>query len=156
MYTKKYIFKILSCTIIYLSTLIFLSILTTGAQSKIFKIEDIEISEPFDANFSKEKVINSAFFVAFEELTSSIIVTKDKSKIKYSKLNEIKYLIESFEIKNESFLDKKYIAKFNVNFNKKRTLNFFEKKNIFPSLKKKRDFLTILIFIDNDKNQIFL
>ena len=156
MYTKKNIFKILSCTIIYLSTLIFLSILTTGAQSKIFKIEDIEISEPFDANFNKEKVINKAFFVGFNELTSSIITTKDKPKIKNLKLNEINYLVESFEIKNESFLDKKYIAKINVNFNKKRTLNFFEKKNIFPSLKKKRDFLTILIFIDNDKNQIFL
>ena len=50
---------------------------------------------------------------------------------------------------------KKYIAKFNVNFNKKRTLNFFE-KNIFPSLKKDKDFLTILILIDNDTNQIFL
>ena len=53
-------------------------------------------------------------------------------------------------------LEKKYIANFNVNFNKKRTLNFFEKKNIFPSLKKNKDFLTILIFIDNDKNQIYL
>ena len=156
MYTKKNIFKIVSCTIICLSTLVFLSILTTGAQSKIFKIEDIEISEPFNTKFNKEKVINRAFSVAFEELSSSIITTKDKPKVKYLKLNEIKYLIESFEIKNESFLDKKYIAKVNVNFNKKRTLNFFEKKNIFPSLKKKRDFLTILIFIDNDKNQIFL
>ena len=156
MYTKNNYYKILSCTIICLSTLIVLTILTTGAQSKNFKIEDIEISEPFDADFNKEKVINKAFFEAFKELTSSIIATKDKQKIKYSKLNEIKYLVESFEIKNESFLDKKYIAKINVNFNKKRTLNFFEKKNIFPSLKKKRDFLTILIFIDNDNNQIFL
>ena len=65
-------------------------------------------------------------------------------------------MVESFEIKDESFLEKKYIAKFNVNFNKKRTLNFFEKKNIFPSLKKDKDFLTILILIDNDTNQIFL
>ena len=31
-----------------------------------------------------------------------------------------------------------------------------KKKNIFPSLKKNKDFLTILIFIDNDKNEIFL
>ena len=114
----------------------FCLILTTSAQSKIFKIEDIEISEPFNTNFNKEKVINKAFSAAFKELTSSIITTKDKEKIKYTKLNEIKYLIDSFEIKNESFLNKKYIAKFNVNFNKKKTLNFFEKKNIFPSLKK--------------------
>ena len=156
MYTKKKFFKILSYIIIYLSTLIFALVITTSAQSKIFKIEDIEIYEPFNANFNKEIVINKAFSAAFKELTSSIITTKDKKKIKNTKLDEIKYLVESFEIKNENFLNKKYFAKFNVNFNKKRTLNYFEKKNIFPSLKINKDFLTILIFLDNDKNQIFL
>ena len=156
MYTKKKIFKIVSYVIICLSTLTFVTIPITIVESKIFKISDIEISEPFDAKFNKEKVINKGFSAAFKELTSSIITTKDKPKIKSTKLDEIKYLIESFEINNESFLEKKYIANFNVNFNKKRTLNFFEKKNIFPSLKRNKDFLTILIFIDNDKNQIFL
>jgi len=156
MYTKKKNFKILSYLIICLSTFIFALIITTSAQSKIFKIEDIEIYEPFNANFNKEIVINKAFSTAFKELTSSIITTKDQKKIKYTKLNEIKYLVDSFEIKNESFLNKKYIAKFNVNFNKKRTLSYFEKKNIFPSLKINKDFLTILIFLDNDNNQIFL
>ena len=156
MYTKKINFKILSCIIICLSTLIFCLILTTSVQSKIFKIEDIEIYEPFNNNFNKEILINKAFSAAFKELTSSIITTKDQKKIKYTKLNEIKYLVDSFEIKDESFLNKKYIAKFNVNFNKKRTLGYFEKKNIFPSLKINKDFLTILIFIDNDNNQIFL
>ena len=155
MYTKKNFFKIVSYIIICLSTF-FALMLTTSAQGKIFKIENIEISEPFNADFNKEKVINRAFSAAFNELTLSVITTKDKPKIKYTELNEIKYLVESFEIKNENFLNKKYIAKFNVNFNKKRTLNFFEKKNIFPSLKKNKNFLTILIFIDNDINQIFL
>ena len=83
-------------------------------------------------------------------------MTKDKPKITNLNLNEIKYLVESFEINNERFLDKKYIAKFNVNFNKKKTLNFFQSKNIFPSLKINKDFLTILIFIDNDKDRIFV
>ena len=158
MYTKKKNFKIVSCTIICLSTLFFGSHNHRQAlQSKIFKIEDIEISEPFNVNFNKEKAINNAFVIAFKELTSSVITTKDKEKIQYTKLSEIKYLMESFEIKNETFLNKKYIANFNVNFNKKKTLNFFfETKNIFPSLKINKDFLKILIFIDNDKNQIFL
>ena len=156
MYTKSKLFKIVSFAIICLSTLIFTLIPISNVESKIFKISNIEISEPFNANFNKEKVINKAFFAAFKELTSSIITIKDKPKIKSTKLDEIKYLIESFEINNESFLEKKYKANFNVNFNKKRTLNFFEKKNIFPSLKKNKDFLTILIFINSDKNQIFL
>ena len=156
MYTKKKFFKIVSYKIVCLSTLIFALVLTSSAQGKIFKIEDIEISEPFDANFNKEKVINKAFSAAFNELTLSVITTKDKPKINYTKLTEIKYLVDSFEIKNETFLNKQYIAKFNVNFNKKKTLNFFGSKNIFPSLKINKDFLTIIIFIDNDVNQIFL
>ena len=156
MYTKKKFFKILSQTIICLSTLFSAILLSTSSESKIFKIEDIEIAEKFDANFNKEIAINNAFSVAFKELTSSVITTKDKKKIQSIKLNDIKYLVESFEIKNETFLNKQYIANFNVNFNKKKTLSFFERKNIFPSLKINKDFLTILVFIDNDKNQIFL
>ena len=156
MYTKKKIFKIVSYKIVCLSTLIFALIFTSSAQGKIFKVEDIEISEPFDTNFDKEKVINKAFSAAFKELTLSMITTKDKPKINYTKLTEIKYLVESFEIQNETFLNKQYIAKFNVNFNKKKTLNFFENKNIFPSLKRNKDFLTILILLDNDVNQILL
>ena len=156
MYIKKNLINIVSIIIICLSTLIYNSIFTTKAESKIFKIENIEISEPFTTNFNKEEIINKAFSFAFDELTSTIITTKDKAKIQNINLEKIKYLVESFEIKNESFLDKKYIANFNVNFNKRNTLNFFENKNIFPSLKKNKDFLTILIFIDNDNNQIFL
>ena len=57
MYTKKKFFKIVSFTIVYLSTLFFSFIIITNAQSKIFKIEDIEISEPFNTSFNKEKVI---------------------------------------------------------------------------------------------------
>ena len=138
MYTKKNFFKILSQTIVCLSTLFLANLIPTITESKIFKIENIEISETFDTNFNKEKAINRAFSVAFKELTSSVITTKDKTKIQYTKLSEIKYLVESFEIKNETFLNKKYVANFNVNFNKKKTLSFFETNNIFPSLKIKK------------------
>ena len=124
MYTKKKFFKIVSYKIVFLSTLIFTLILTSNALGKIFKIEDIEISEPFDSNFNKERVINKAFSSAFKELTLSVITTKDKPKINYTNLTEIKYLVESFEIKNETFLNNQYIARFNVNFNKKKNVKF--------------------------------
>ena len=61
MYTKKKNFKILSYTIICLSTLIFGLVISTSAQGKIFKVEDIEISEPYNNDFNKEKVISKAF-----------------------------------------------------------------------------------------------
>ena len=116
MYTKKRIFKIVSFVIICLSTLIFVTIPTTTVESKIFKINEIEISEPFGVNFNKDKVINKAFLSAFDELISTIITTKDKLKIKGVNLKEIKFLIDSFEIKDENFVNQKYIANFNVNF----------------------------------------
>ena len=89
MYTKKKFFKIVSCKNICLSTLVLVFILISSAQGKIFKIENIEISEPFDNNFNKEKVISKAFSVAFKELTSSVITTKDKPKINYTNLNTV-------------------------------------------------------------------
>lgn len=156
MYTKKEFIKIVSYIIFCLYTLFIISILTSKAESKIFKINEIEISEPFGVNFNKDKVINKAFLSAFDELISTIITTKDKLKIKGVNLKEIKFLIDSFEIKDENFVNQKYIANFNVNFDKKKTLNFFEKRSIFPSLNKTKDFITILIFLDNDKNQIYL
>ena len=124
MYTKKKKFKIVSKIIICLYIFIFVLSSTISAKSKTFKIKNIEISEPFNSNFNKEKIINKAFSTAFNELTSSIITTKDKPKIKNIKLNEIKFLVDSFQIKNESFLNNEYIAKLNVDFNKKKNSKF--------------------------------
>ena len=78
MYTKSKFFKIVSQTIICLSTLFLALLSSTSTEGKIFKIEDIEISEKFDVNFNKEKAINNAFVIAFKELTSSVITTKDE------------------------------------------------------------------------------
>ena len=86
MYTKKKFFKIVSKIIICLSTLFLALLISTSTKSKIFKIENIEISETFDANFSKEKAINRAFSAAFKELTSSVITTKDKKKFNIQNL----------------------------------------------------------------------
>jgi len=45
---------------------------------------------------------------------------------------------------------------FDVNFNKKNTLNFFEKKNIFPSIPKKNNLLLFPILVDIQKDEIYL
>ena len=46
-----------------------------------------------------------------------------------------------------NLLNNNYSAKFDVNFNKQNTLLFIEKKNIFPSIPKKK-ILFYLILID--------
>ena len=101
-------------------------------------MQNLEISEPFDINFNKEKVINRGFKEAFIELISMITTSGDKEKIKKTSINTINSLIDSFTMSKEKFVNNKYVVNFDVNFNKKNTLKFFEKKNIFPSIPKKK------------------
>ena len=53
---------------------------TTKVNAKAFQINNIEISTPFEKNFSKNKVIDIGFKEAFLELLNSIIQTKDLKK----------------------------------------------------------------------------
>ena len=56
-----------------------------------------KISEKFDVNFNKEKAINNAFVIAFKELTSSVITTKDEKKI-HKSLTDYRLCGEWFSI----------------------------------------------------------
>ena len=138
MFLKKIFLKSSSYIVFTIFVVFFTSFIHTYTFSKIFKIQDIKIKEPFNSNFNKEKVINKAFGEAFNILLNSLITSKDKNKIKNTQLKDIKYLIDSFTITNEQFLNKNYQANFEVNFDKPKILNFFEKKNIFPSMYKKK------------------
>ena len=124
------------------------------ASTNSFKINDLEISEPFGAKFNKEKVINRAFKDAFIELVSMITTSSDQKKIKKTSINTVKTLVDSFTMSNEKFIDDMYIVNFDVNFNKKNTLKFFETKNIFPSIPRKKTVLLIPVFVDMQSNQI--
>ena len=59
-------------------------------------------------------------------------------------------MIETFSIKEEKFIDELYYVNLDVSFNKKKLLNYLEKKNVFPSipLKKKIFFIPIIIRIN--------
>ena len=143
--------------IIFFSTVLFINIfITIPLNANTYKIKDLEISEPFKLNFNKKKVIDKAFKEAFLELISMTTSSDSKSKINKTSLSTIKRLIDSFTISNERFINNVYFAKFDVNFSKKNTLIFFEKKNIFPSIPKKRNLLLIPVLVDTQKNQILL
>jgi len=131
-------------------------ILISISSASTFKIKDLEISEPFDANFNKEKVVNKAFKEAFVELISMITTSSDQKKIKKTSINEVKSLIDSFTMNKERFINNLYIVNFDVSFNKKNTLKFFEKKNIFPSIPKKKEILLIPVFVDLQLSQVSL
>ena len=154
---KKKLSNLNKLYIFFFSFVLFINIISISTSSaSSFKIKDLEISEPFDANFNKEKVINKGFKEAFIELISMITTSSDQEKIKKTSINNIKNLIDSFTMSKERFVNNLYIVNFDVNFNKKNTLKFFEKKNIFPSIPKKKEVLLIPILVDIQMSQISL
>ena len=154
---KKKLNNLNKLYIFFFSFVLFINIISISTSSaSSFKIKDLEISEPFDANFNKEKVIDKGFKEAFIELISMITTSSDQEKIKKTSINEVKNLIDSFTMSKERFVNNLYIVNFDVNFDKKNTLKFFEKKNIFPSIPKKKEVLLIPVFVDLQTSQILL
>ena len=154
---KKKLSNLNKLYIFFFSFVLFINIISISTSSaSSFKIKDLEISEPFDANFNKEKVINKGFKEAFIELISMTTTSSDQEKIKKTSINAVKNLIDSFTMSKERFVNNLYIVNFDVNFNKKNTLKFFEEKNIFPSIPKKKEVLLIPVFVDLQTSQISL
>ncbi len=127
---------------------------TEVVKAKSFEIDNIEISQPFEINFDKNKVIDLGFKKAFFELIYSLIKSSDFEKIDLIKLNEIKSMIETFSIKEEKFINQKYHLNLGVSFNKKKIFKYLEKKNIFPSQILKEKFLFIPIIINENGKSI--
>ena len=147
----KKIYLIIITSVLFLNTFLILEL-----QAVSFKITEIEISEDFDLNFNKRNVFDKAFKVAFEQLTLMTTVSTYKKKLNKTNIDNIKSLINSFNISDEKFINNKYYAKFNVNFDKRKTLKFFENNNIFPSLPKKIDILFIPILINSKNEQLIM
>jgi len=135
---KKLIFSLRKTYIFFFTTVLFLNFSTLDVKSSIFKVNDIEINEPFELNFKKETVIDKAFKEAFSQLIMMTVASNQSKKLNNIKISEIKNLIDSFNIKNEKFIKNSYIANFEVNFNKQNTLLFFEKKTYFHQFLKKK------------------
>jgi hypothetical protein len=146
--------KIYIYFISYFLFIIFFS--TTFLYADTFKVSDIKISAPFELNFNKNKAIDKGFSSAFINLISMITTSGDGERIKNTSLKELKGMIDSFTIRDEKFIDDEYFAKLDVTFNKKNTLLFLEKKNIFPSIPIKNKVLLIPILVDLELDNIYL
>ena len=154
---KKKLNNLNKIYIIFFYIVLFINVIfTTSLKANSFKITNLEILEPFKLNFNKEKIMDKGFKIAFLELASMITTSGDKKKIENTSLSKIKSLIDSFTMSDERIINNEYHVKFDVNFNKKNTLNFFESENIFPSIPKKKDLLLIPVMVNLELNQISL
>ena len=129
---------------------------TENSVAKTFSIKEIEISSPFNASFDKNKIINRGFVEAYEELILTIVQSKDQKKLQNSSTKEVKSLVETFSIVQESFIDEIYNLTLNVEFNKKSFYELLEKKNVFPSSIIRKDLIFFPIEVDEEKNEILL
>ena len=129
---------------------------TSSLKANVFLVDEIEILEKLENNFNKDLLINKGFKKAFNELLNTLVKSSDLKKIKNTRLNEIKGMIESFSIKEEKFIEKTYQLNLGVSFNKKKIYNFLEKKNIFPSQIVKKTFLFIPVIIDQKDGELLV
>ena len=143
--------------IFFISLVLFIIIFsTTFLNANAFKVLDVEISSPFKLSFKKSHVIDKGFQTSFSNLLTMITTSGDKNKTKNISLKELKSMIDSFTISDEKFINNEYSAKLETSFNKKKILNFLEKKNIFPSIPIKNKVLLIPILVDGQTNDIYL
>ena len=148
-FRKLYIFfSIISVILFFFST--------TKLNAEVLKVDNIEISKPFENNFNKNDIINTGFKKAFSELLASLVKTKDLEKISTIRLSEIKGMIQSFTIQEEKFVDQIYYVNLGVSFNKKKIFNYLERKNIFPAQQIKQKFLFIPILIDENTQSLII
>ena len=92
MFLKKNFLKSSSYIVFTIFVIFNICFIHTNTFGKIFKIQHIEIEEPFNSNFNKEKVINKAFDEAFDILLNSLITSNDKNKIKNTQLKILNIL----------------------------------------------------------------
>ena len=143
--------------IFFISFLLFIIIFsTTYLKANNFRVSNIEISSPFKLNFKKNNVIDEGFQISFRDLLLKITTSGDKNKLKNISIKELKSMIDSFTISDERFVNNEYFAKLETTFNKRKILNFLERKNIFPSIPIKNKVLLVPILIDTETDNIYL
>ena len=156
MKSKILLFKSNIYLIILILTLFKIFFSTTFSFAESFDIKNIEISKKFNMNFQKIDALDEGFQIAFQNLILNLTKSTDQNEINKLPLSNIKAIINSFSIKEEKFIDNIYYVKLDVSFNKKKIFNLLEKKNIFPSLPKKKKVLFIPLIIDEEQKNLIL
>ena len=124
-YLREYIFIFLTAT-----TFLFITSTKSFSEENVFIINNVEVEGTVDLNFSREKYIDKAFLNSFEILMTKILLARDLSRVSDIKLKEIKNLISSFQILEESYSKDEYKVNIKILYNNVKIKKFLSKKNI--------------------------
>ena len=122
---REYIFIILTATIF-----LTISFSKSIAEENVFIIDNVVIEGPINVNFSRAKYINKAFVDSFKILREKILLSQDINKLNNIKLEEIKTLINGFQVLEEKFHGDKYKGVFKIFYNDIKIKKLLGKKNI--------------------------
>jgi len=124
-FLREYIFIILTATIF-----LFTTFTKSFSEENVFTINNVEVKGTVDLNFSREKYLNKAFLNSFEMLKTKILLSRDLNKINNIKLEQIKKLISSFQILEESYSKDVYQINIKILYNEVKVKKFLRQKNI--------------------------
>jgi len=146
--SKEYIF-------IFLASIIFsfISLTKSFSEENVFTINEVKVKGGIDVNFSREKYLNRAFFNSFDILMNKILLTSDLKKVEKIKLKEIKNLIKSFKILEESYREDIYRGEIKVIYSERKVKEFLRKKNISFSIPKNISAVFFPVFFIEGKIQ---
>jgi len=150
---KYFIIKLREYILIILTATIFSITFFSKSFSKenVFVIDNVKIETPISTNFSREKYIDKAFLYSFDMLMSKILLTEDLNKLNNVKLNQIKILINSFQIIEETYQQDTYKAIFKIFYNDRKVKKFLVQKNISYSETKNISAVFFPILFVNDE-----
>ena len=122
---KEYILIFLTATIIFAS---YTS--KSFSEENVFIIDNVEVEGKVNLNFSREKFINRAFRRSFDVLKNRILLSRDLNKVSDLKIKEIKKLVKSFQLVEESYRNDKYKGIFKIFYDGKKVKKLLGSKNI--------------------------
>ena len=122
---REYIFIFLPATIF-----LFITFTKSFSEENVFIINNVKIEGTIDLNFSREKYLNKAFLDSFEILMTKVLLSRDLKKVSNIKLKQIKNLMSSFQILEESYSKNEYKANIKILYNDVKVKKFLSKKNI--------------------------
>ena len=142
--------------IFFTATILLFTFFTKSfSEENVFTINNVTVKGKIDLNFSREKYINKAFLNSFEILMNKILLSRDFTKVNNIKLKQIKSLVNSFQILEESYRKDEYKAKIKIFYSDAKVKKFLSQKNIPFSQPENISAIFFPILIINDEIQNF-
>ena len=125
-FLREYIFIFLTATIF-----LFITPTKSFSEENVFTINNVKVNGIVDLNFSREKYLDKAFSNSFDILMTKILLKRDLNKMNDIKLEQIKNLISSFQIIEETYSKDEYKINIKILYNDKRVKKLLSKKKYF-------------------------